>query len=509
MSIPAQSDGAEDKASGTATLNQDAAPGEVLLKVTGLQKHFPIRKGLLQRQVGAVRAVDGLDFEVRAGETLGVVGESGCGKSTMGRLITRLLEPTAGKVEFEGKDITHLGVSGMRPLRRDVQMIFQDPYSSLNPRHTIGTIVGAPFRLQGVEPEGGIKKEVQRLLSVVGLNPEHYNRYPHEFSGGQRQRIGIARALALKPKLVVADEPVSALDVSVQAQVVNLMDDLQQELGLTYVIIAHDLSVVRHVSDRIAVMYLGKIVELADRDSLYKAPMHPYTKALMSAVPIPDPKRRNVKSERILLKGDVPSPISPPSGCRFHTRCWKATEICRTTEPQLLELKPGQRVACHHPENFEDQAPQDTVLLSDAKEAAELVPDAVLEESAETSAAVAAEVQAEAAAEASTEAAAEETAETTEAAAEEPAEAEAAEAAETAAEEPAEAATEEPAEAAEPASEETPETEAAEAEETPEAEATDTEESAETPSEEPAEAASDETPGSSEAAKQSKTDGGK
>ncbi|WP_376741134.1 ABC transporter ATP-binding protein [Streptomyces galbus] len=368
------------------------ADGDVLLKVTGLQKHFPIKKGLLQRQVGAVHAVDGIDFEVRAGETLGVVGESGCGKSTMGRLITRLLEPTAGKIEFEGKDITHLGVAGMRPLRRDVQMIFQDPYSSLNPRHTIGTIVGAPFKLQGVEPEGGVKKEVQRLLSVVGLNPEHYNRYPHEFSGGQRQRIGIARALALNPKLVVADEPVSALDVSIQAQVVNLLDDLQQELGLTYVIIAHDLSVVRHVSDRIAVMYLGKIVELADRDLLYKTPMHPYTKALMSAVPIPDPRRKAEKSERILLKGDVPSPIAPPSGCRFHTRCWKATEICRTTEPPLLELRPGQRVACHHPENFEDQQPQDTVLLTAAKEAGELVPDGVLAESAETSAAVAAEV---------------------------------------------------------------------------------------------------------------------
>lgn len=385
MSIPAQSKGA-------VITKGDAAPGETLLKVTGLQKYFPIRKGLLQRQVGAVRAVDGLDFEVKSGETLGVVGESGCGKSTMGKLITRLLEPTAGKVEFEGKDITHLGVSGMRPLRRDVQMIFQDPYSSLNPRHTIGTIIGAPFKLQGVTPEGGIKKEVQRLLSVVGLNPEHYNRYPHEFSGGQRQRIGIARALALNPKLVVADEPVSALDVSIQAQVVNLLDDLQQELGLTYVIIAHDLSVVRHVSDRIAVMYLGKIVELADRESLYRAPMHPYTKALMSAVPIPDPRRKNAKSERILLKGDVPSPIAPPSGCRFHTRCWKATQICTTTEPPLIELKPGQQVACHHPENFEDQAPQDTVLLTAAKEAAELVSDEVLAESAETSAAVAAEV---------------------------------------------------------------------------------------------------------------------
>ncbi|MEV7150637.1 dipeptide ABC transporter ATP-binding protein [Streptomyces sp. NPDC093084] len=384
MTIPAQSEG--------ATLTKDAAHGETLLKVTGLQKHFPIKKGLLQRQVGAVHAVDGLDFEVKAGETLGVVGESGCGKSTMGRLITRLLEPTGGKVEFEGKDITHLGVGGMRPLRRDVQMIFQDPYSSLNPRHTIGTIISAPFKLQGVTPPGGVKAEVQRLLSVVGLNPEHFNRYPHEFSGGQRQRIGIARALALKPKLVVADEPVSALDVSIQAQVVNLLDDLQQELGLTYVIIAHDLSVVRHVSDRIAVMYLGKIVELADRESLYKAPMHPYTKALMSAVPIPDPRRKNAKSDRILLKGDVPSPISPPSGCRFHTRCWKATEICRTTEPVLVELKPGQQVACHHPESFEDQAPQDTVLLTAAKEAAELVSDEVLAESAETSAAVAAEV---------------------------------------------------------------------------------------------------------------------
>ncbi|MGC9536365.1 ABC transporter ATP-binding protein [Streptomyces sp. UG1] len=367
---------------GAAAVKAGPADDKPLLKVEGLVKHFPIKKGLLQRQVGAVKAVDGIDFEVRRGETLGVVGESGCGKSTMGRLITRLLEPSDGKVEFDGTDITHLGTSGMRPFRRDVQMIFQDPYGSLNPRHTIGSIVSAPFKLQGVEPEGGVKKEVQRLLELVGLNPEHYNRYPHEFSGGQRQRIGIARALALKPKLVVADEPVSALDVSIQAQVVNLMDDLQEELGLTYVIIAHDLSVVRHVSDRIAVMYLGKIVELADRASLYKAPMHPYTKALMSAVPIPDPRRRAAKSERILLRGDVPSPIAPPSGCRFHTRCWKATEVCRTTEPPLTELRPGQRVACHHPENFEDQQPQDTVLLSAAKEAAELVSDEAQTESA-------------------------------------------------------------------------------------------------------------------------------
>ncbi|MFI6474478.1 ABC transporter ATP-binding protein [Streptomyces sp. NPDC050516] len=367
--IPAQSKSA---APTKAALNKDAAPGEVLLKVSGLQKHFPIRSGVLKRQTGSVKAVDGIDFDVRSGETLGVVGESGCGKSTMGRLITRLLEPTGGTVEFEGRDITHLGVRGMRPMRRDVQMIFQDPYSSLNPRHTVGGIISAPFKLQGVTPEGGIKKEVQRLLSVVGLNPEHYNRYPHEFSGGQRQRIGIARALALNPKLVVADEPVSALDVSIQAQVVNLLDDLQQELGLTYVIIAHDLSVIRHVSDRIAVMYLGKIVELADRKSLYAAPMHPYTKALMSAVPVPDPKRRGMKSERILLKGDVPSPISPPSGCRFHTRCWKATEICKTQEPVLVELKPGQRVACHHPENAPDQAPGEAVL-PEARESVEIV----------------------------------------------------------------------------------------------------------------------------------------
>jgi peptide/nickel transport system ATP-binding protein len=335
----------------------DARPADALLTVTGLTKHFPVTRGIVFRHTfGLVRSVEDVSFSVATGETLGIVGESGCGKTTTARMIVRLLEPTAGQIMFDGHDITHLRQGTMRPLRRDIQMIFQDPYSSLNPRHTVGTIVGAPWRLQHVKTEKGTKQSVQELLELVGLNPEHYNRYPHEFSGGQRQRIGIARTLALRPKLIVADEPVSALDVSIQAQVVNLLEDLQSELGLTYVIIAHDLSVIRHVCDRVAVMYLGNLVELADRDDLYARPRHPYTVALLSAVPSPEPVERAAdgqreRRERIRLAGDVPSPLNPPSACRFHTRCWKAQDICKTEQPPLVQMAPGHRVACHFPEN--------------------------------------------------------------------------------------------------------------------------------------------------------------
>jgi oligopeptide/dipeptide ABC transporter ATP-binding protein len=337
---------------------------KALLSVNELRKHFPIKRGIfIQKQIGAVKAVDGVSFSVRPGETMGLVGESGCGKSTAGRTITKLLEPTSGSIMFQGREISGLSRRQMQHLRSDIQMIFQDPYSSLNPRHTIGTIIGAPFRIQRAKTEKGIKAEVQSLMERVGMNPEHYNRYPHEFSGGQRQRIGIARAVALRPKLIVCDEPVSALDVSIQAQVVNLLEDLQAEYDLTYIFVAHDLSVVRHISDRVAVMYLGKIMELADRDVLYSTPLHPYTHSLMSAVPVPDPHKEE-RRQRILLIGDLPSPINPPPGCVFHTRCPKYRELlddsqrerCHTEVPPLEIKRPGHFAACHFPEERADIA---------------------------------------------------------------------------------------------------------------------------------------------------------
>ncbi len=320
-----------------------------LVEIRDLVKHFPITRGILfQKKVGAVQAVDGISFDIEQGETLGIVGETGCGKTTTARLIMRLLEATSGEIRFDGQDITRLKGNDLKAIRRDMQMIFQDPYSSLNPRKTIGSIIGDPFAIHNLHTEKGERKRaVQELMETVGLNPEHYNRYPHEFSGGQRQRIGVARALALKPKLLIADEPVSALDVSIQAQVLNLLRDLQREFGLTVVFIAHDLSVVRHMCDRVAVMYLGKIVEIGPGDALYGFPRHPYTGALLSAVPVADPSRHG--SERHLLTGDVPSPANPPSACRFHTRCSKAQERCSIDEPQLVEMDSGTRAACHFP----------------------------------------------------------------------------------------------------------------------------------------------------------------
>ena len=321
---------------------------EPLVRVRDLVKHFPITRGIImQRQIGAVHAVDGVSFEIKEGETFGLVGESGCGKSTLARVITRLHEPTAGSVLFRGQDISGLSSRDMKPLRRELQMIFQDPYSSLNPRKTVGSIIGEPFAIHGMLPGAGERKRaVQELMEQVGLNPEHYNRFPHEFSGGQRQRIGVARALALDPKLIIADEPVSALDVSIQAQILNLLRDLQRELGLTIVFIAHDLSVVRHMCDRVAVMYLGKVVEVADSDALYAHPRHPYTGALLSAVPVPSP---GTQSRRQILGGDVPSPTNPPPACRFHTRCWKCQEVCTVEEPVLDEKPGGNIAACHFP----------------------------------------------------------------------------------------------------------------------------------------------------------------
>ncbi len=323
---------------------------DVLLRAADVHKHFPVRSdGLLRREVGSVRAVDGVDLEVHTGETLGLVGESGCGKSTLARALLRLTDLTAGTVEFDGRDISSLSRGALRPIRRDIQMIFQDPYASLNPRKRIGASIALPMRIHDAYPRREIPGQVRELLALVGLAPEHASRFPHEFSGGQRQRIGIARALALRPKLVIADEPVSALDVSIQAQVVNLLEDLQDELGTTYVFVAHDLSVVRQVSDRIAVMYLGKVVEVGPAEDVCAAPVHPYTEALLSAVPVPDPDL--ARRERIVLEGDVPSPADPPSGCRFHTRCRYATEVCRTTEPPLAPHRDGHLAACHHPRN--------------------------------------------------------------------------------------------------------------------------------------------------------------
>lgn len=324
-----------------------------LLRITNLKKHFPVRSGFWRRQLGAVQAVDGLTFDIYQGETLGLVGESGCGKSTTGRTLLHLLEPTAGSVVFKGNDLTKMSQGNLRKIRRDMQMIFQDPYASLNPRMTVGEIVGEPLGIHGLSKGAERERRVEELLQMVGMNSYFANRYPHEFSGGQRQRIGIARALATNPSFLVADEPVSALDVSIQAQVVNLLDDLKRELGLTYLFIAHDLSMVRYISDRVAVMYLGRMVELADRDTLFERPLHPYTQALLSAIPIPDPVRE-AQRQPIELKGEPPSPANPPSGCRFHPRCGYATQLCKDEDPAWREVGAASAhwVACHHAERF-------------------------------------------------------------------------------------------------------------------------------------------------------------
>ena len=352
-----------------------AASGEVLLRLSGVKKHFPITKGIIfRKEVARVHAVDGVDMELRRGETLGLVGETGCGKSTLARVIVGLHPATAGTIEFEGQNITNLPRPAMRHFRREMQMVFQDPYGSLNPKRRVGSIIGDPFAIHGVAEGTERKRRVQELMEVVGLNPEHYNRFPSEFSGGQRQRIGVARALALRPKLIVCDEPVSALDVSIQAQIINLLDDLQREFGLTYIFIAHDLSVVRHVSDRVAVMYLGKVAELGDKNRLYNRPRHPYTNALLSAVPVADPDQADQR-ERIVLSGDVPSPINPPSGCRFHPRCPKAQEVCVTDVPELIPRlgdPPGEVAACHFPVEVGESLAQQTAGIRQESTAPEI-----------------------------------------------------------------------------------------------------------------------------------------